>query len=114
MVVERGEIWWADLPEPKGSSPGFRRPILIIQADIFNQTNIKTVIAATITTNADLAKMLGNVSISGRSSGLPQNSVINVTQLFTVDKSLLLEYVGTLSARKMQQVDKGLRLVLSL
>jgi mRNA interferase MazF len=114
MVVERGEIWWADLPEPKGSSPGFRRPILIIQADIFNQTNIKTVIAATITTNADLAKMLGNVSISSRSSGLPQNSVINVTQLFTVDKSLLLEYVGTLSARKMQQVDKGLRLVLSL
>jgi mRNA interferase MazF len=114
MVVERGEIWWANLPEPKGSSPGFRRPILIIQADIFNQTNIKTVIAATITTNADLAKMLGNVSISSRSSGLPQNSVINVTQLFTVDKSLLLEYVGTLSARKMQQVDKGLRLVLSL
>jgi mRNA interferase MazF len=55
MVVERGEIWWADLPEPKGLSPGFRRPILIIQADIFNQTNIKTVIAATITTNADLA-----------------------------------------------------------
>ena len=114
MVVERGEIWWANLPEPKGSSPGFRRPILIIQADIFNQTNIKTVIAATITTNADLAKMLGNVSISNRSSGLPQNSVINVTQLFTVDKSLLLEYVGALSARKMQQVDKGLRLVLSL
>ena len=114
MVVERGEIWWANLPEPKGSSPGFRRPILIIQADIFNQTNIKTVIAATITTNADLAKMLGNVSISSRSSGLPRNSVINVTQLFTVDKSLLLEYVGTLSARKMQQVDKGLRLVLSL
>ena len=114
MVVERGEIWWADLPEPKGSSPGFRRPILIIQADIFNQTNIKTVIAATITTNADLAKMLGNVSISSRSSGLPQNSVINVTQLFTVDKSLQLEYVSALSARKMQQVDKGLRLVLSL
>ena len=114
MVVERGEIWWADLPEPKGSSPGFRRPILIIQADIFNQTNIKTVIAATIITNADLAKMLGNVSISSRLSGLPQNSIINVTQLFTVDKSLLLEYVGTLSARKMQQVDKGLRLVLSL
>ena len=114
MVVERGEIWWANLPEPVGSSPGFRRPVLIIQSDIFNQTKIKTVVAASITTNADLAGMLGNVSISSKISGLPKDSIINVTQLLSIDKSLLLEYVGTLSARKMQQVDKGLRLVLSL
>jgi mRNA interferase MazF len=104
MVVERGEIWWANLPDPIGSSPGFRRPVLIIQSDIFNQTKIKTIIAASITTNVDLASMLGNVSLNRKSSGLPKDSVINVTQLLTIDKSLLLEYVGTLSARKMQQV----------
>lgn len=110
----RGEIWWADLPEPTGSAPGLPHPVLIIQADSFNRSAINTFIVAVISSNTNLAESFGNVLISPRASGLPKDSVVNITQLFTVDKSLLLEYVGTLSERKMQQVDKGLRLVLSL
>ena len=114
MVIRRGEIWWADLPEPTGSGPGLPHPVLIIQADSFNQSAINTAVIAVITSNANLANSLGNVLLSSLASGLPKDSVVNITQLFTIDKSLLLEYVGTLSGRKMQQVDKGLRLVLSL
>lgn len=114
MVINRGEIWWADLPEPSGSSPGYRRPVVIIQSDIFNKTNLNTSIAALVTTNLELEKMRGNVLLKKQHSGLPKDSVVNVTQVFTLDKRLLLELVGTLSERKMEQIDKGLRLVLSL
>jgi len=114
MVVERGQIWWADLGEPRGSSPGFERPVIVIQSDFFNQTSINTAIVAIITTTLRLAEMPGNVSITPRASGLDEESVVNVTQLFTVDKDALYEFVGTLSERKMEQVENGLRLVLSL
>ena len=114
MVIERGQIWWADLGEPRGSSPGFHRPIVIIQSNFFNRARINTLIAAIITTNLRLAKMPGNILLSQRSSGLEKESVVNVTQLFTVDRDDLLEFVGTLSERKMEQLDEGLRLVLSL
>ena len=114
MVIERGEIWWADLGEPRGSSPGFHRPIVIIQSDFFNKTAINTLIVAITTTNLRLAKMPGNVLLSQRSSGLKEESVVNISQLFTIDRSDLLEFVGTLSERKMEQIDEGLRLVLSL
>lgn len=114
MVINRGEIWWADLPEPAGSAPGYRRPVVVIQSDNFNKTNLNTSIAASITTNLDLAEMRGNVFLKRQQSGLPKDSVINVTQIFTLDKSLLDEYVGTLTERKMEQIEKGLRLVLSL
>jgi mRNA interferase MazF len=114
MVIERGQIWWADLGEPRGSSPGYHRPIVIIQSDFFNQTLINTLIAAIITTNLRLADMPGNVSLTKRVSGLDEDSVVNITQLFTIDRTTLLEYVGTLSERKMEQIDEGLRLVLNL
>lgn len=114
MVIGRGEIWWTDLGEPRGSSPGFMHPVLIIQSDFFNRTQINTVVAAVITTNLLLAKMPGNILLTERASGLKKESVLNVSQLFTLDRSDLLEYVGTLSERKMEQVEKGLRLVLSL
>jgi len=114
MVINRGEIWWADLPEPAGSAPGFRRPVLIIQSDNFNKTNLKTSIVAIITTNLDLAEMRGNVLLKKAQSDLPKESVVNITQLFTIDKRLLLEYIGTIPERKMEQIEKGLRLVLSL
>lgn len=114
MVIERGEIWWADLGEPRGSSPGFKRPVLIIQSDFFNRTKINTLVAAIITTNLLLAKMPGNVLLSEKAGGLKQESVLNVSQIFTLDRNDLLEYVGALSAKKMEQVDTGLRLVLSL
>ena len=108
MVIERGEIWWADLPEPRGSIPGFEHPVVIIQSDSFNKSNIKTLIVALITSNLDRAAMPGNVALSKRASGLEKESVVNVTQIFTVDKTDLFEYVGTLSERKMEQIENGL------
>ena len=114
MVINRGDVWWADLPEPTGSSPGYRRPVVIIQSDVFNQTSLNTSIIALVSTNLELEKMRGNVLLKKHQSGLPKDSVINVTQVFTLDKSLLHEFVETLSERKMEQVDEGLRLVLSL
>ena len=114
MVVTRGEIWWADLPEPTGSSPGYRRPVIIIQSEGFNRTNLNTSIVATISTNLELAEMRGNVLLKKHQSELPKDSVVNVTQIFTLDKTLLFEYFSTISERKMEQIDNGLRLVLAL
>ena len=114
MVIERGEIWWADLPEPVGSSPGLPRPVLIVQSDKFNRSRINTVVIAIITTNLKLANAEGNVLLTARQSNLPKDSVVNVSQLFTIDESFLRDYVGALPGKKMQQVDDGLRLVLFL
>lgn len=112
--MERGEIWWASLPTPTGSGPGYRRPVLIIQSDAFNQSRISTVIVAAITSNTLLAQAPGNVSLTARASGLPHDSVVNVSQLLTLDKGLLTEYVHNLPARAIAKVDRGLRMVLSL
>jgi mRNA interferase MazF len=114
MEIERGEIWWTDLPEPKGSMPGYRHPVLILQSDEFNDSGIDTFIGAVITSNLRLANMPGNVEVSPQQSGLIYNSVVNVTQIVTANRMDLLEFVGRLSDRKMQQVEDGLRLVLSL
>ncbi len=114
MVIGRGEIWWADLGEPRGSSPGFHRPVVIIQSDSFNQSQINSLVVAIVTTSLRLGEMPGNVALSERVSGLEEKSVVNVSQIFTLDQSDLLEYVGTVSERKMEQIDEGLRLVLSL
>lgn len=113
-MVKRGEIWWADLPEPQGSSPGFRRPVLVIQSNRFNKSKINTVIVAIITGNTKYKDSFGNVLLKAKSSGLPKDSVVNVSQLYTMDERFLLEYIETLSDRKIEQVDKGLRIVLSL
>ncbi len=102
------------MPEPIGSSPGYRRPVVVVQSDIFNRTNLRTVIVALITTSIIRAEINGNVLLKKQQSGLPKDSVVNVTQVFTIDETLLIEYVETLSERKMEQIDKGLRLVLSL
>jgi mRNA interferase MazF len=112
--VRRGEIWWADLGPPRGSTPGYRRPALVIQSDQFNDTNISTVLVAPITSQLRRAASPGNVEISERESGLPRRSVVNVTQVLAVDRSDLIERVGTLSGRRMAEVDQGLRLVLGL
>jgi mRNA interferase MazF len=114
MVARRGEIWWADLPDPVGSGPGYRRPVLIVQDDEFNESLIGTVIVAAITRNTNLAKAKGNVGVTRLQSGLPKDSVINVSQLLTIDKTLLVEMVGHLSEGKMDQVSAGLRIVLSI
>jgi mRNA interferase MazF len=112
--VQRGEIWWADLPEPRRSKPGFRRPVLVVQADSFNRSRIQTVLVAVITSNLDLADAPGNVVVPAHASGLPRDSVVNVSQVLTLDRSFLTEHAGTLPARLQASVDAGLRFVLQL
>ena len=112
--MQRGEIWWAALPAPIGSEPGYRRPMLIIQSDIFTRSAIKTVLCTAITSNLHLAAAPGNVRIAARTSGLPKPSVVNVSQVTTIDRSFLKARIKTLDADTMRQIDEGLRLVLSL
>ena len=114
MVIKRGEIWWVELPEPLGSGPGYKRPLVIIQSNEFNKSKINTIIAAVITSNTHLAAAPGNVLLSSKKSKLPKESVINVSQIITIDKSFLTERVHTLSNRVMTQVDEGVKLVLKL
>lgn len=113
-MITRGEIWWASLPAPVASEPGFRRPLLVIQSNDFNQSRISTVIAAVITSNLRLADAPGNVLLSKKESGLPKQSVVNVSQLITVDKSFFTEKIGSVSALKLKEIEAGIRLVLSL
>ena len=112
--MTRGEIWWADLPDPRGSEPGFRRPVLIIQANSFNQSSIQTVVVAIISSNLRLADAPGNVFLPSKLSGLPKDSVVNVSQVLTLDRSFLADEVDRLPGRLVAQVDAGLRLVLEL
>lgn len=110
----RGEIWWANLPEPVGSEPGYRRPVLVIQDDVFNQSRINTVIVVIITSNTQLAEAPGNVLLPCEVSGLSRDSVANVSQIFTVDKTFLTERIGSLPDYLQEEVDEGLRTVLYL
>jgi mRNA interferase MazF len=112
--IQRGEVWWADLPEPRRSEPGYRRPVLVVQADSFNLSRIQTAIVAAIATNMELAAAPGNVLLPARSAGLPRDSVVNVSQLLTLDRSFLTEQAGTLPPRLQRSVDEGLRTVLQL
>lgn len=112
--MKRGEIWWANLPSPIGSGPGYKRPVLIVQANPFNASRIATAIVAVITSNLALAEAPGNVRIAKADSGLPQASVVNVSQLITLDRSVLSGKVKALSGAAMDKVDSGLRLVLAL
>lgn len=114
MEVKRGEVWWADLAQPEGSAPGFRRPVLVVQSNEFNRSRIGTVVAAAITSNLALAIAPGNVSLGKRSVGLKRETVVNVSQIVTLDKEFLAQRVGRLPALKFRQVEEGLRLVLGL
>jgi mRNA interferase MazF len=110
----RGEIWWADHLSPLGSGPGFRRPVLIVQSDSFNESRIRTLIVAMITTNLRLAGAPGNVLLPARPELLKRDSVVNVSQLFSVDRSLLTDYVGRIPDQILAQVGVGLRFILAL
>ena len=114
MVVERGEVWWADLDEPTGSEPGYRRPVLIMQADAFNRSRLQTTIAVVLTSNLRLIDAPGNVLVPKSASGLPKDSVANVSQVVTLDRDFLTERTGKLPARLRAAVDAGLKLVLDL
>ena len=113
-MIRRGEVWWAELPEPVASEPGYRRPVLIVQSDEFNRSRIRTVIAAVLTTNLRLAAAPGNVLVAAGEAGLPRDSVVNVSQVVTVDKAFLAERAGFIGGRAMLAVENGLRTVLAL
>ena len=112
--MRRGEIWWASLGNPVGSGPGYRRLMLVVQSDEFNESAIRTSVCATITSNMRLAAAPGNVRISRRVSRLPNDSVVNVSQLITLDKSLLTEKVSRLPAESLREVEAGIKLVLAI
>jgi len=114
VVIQRGDIWWANLPEPAGSEPGFRRPVLVIQSDGFNRSRIETVIILVITSNLRLAGAPGNVLLPHKLTGLSKDSVANVSQVLTTDKSFLSEKVGSLPPILFREVENGLRLVMGL
>jgi mRNA interferase MazF len=113
-TARRGDIWWADLPVPRGSEPGFARPVLVVQSDTFNASAIRTVIAVGVTSNLRLANVPGSVRLTRRQSGLPRESVINISQMITVDKSDLTTKVRRVSDGVMAEVDAAMRLVLDL
>lgn len=110
----RGEVWWAELPEPVASEPGYRRPVLIVQSDDFNRSRIRTVISVVLTTNLRLAEAPGNVLVTKENTTLPRDSVANVSQVITLDKIFLMERVSRVSERIMMSVEDGLRTVLAL
>lgn len=114
MEIARGEVWWADLDEPSGSSPGFRRPVLIVQADAFNRSRLQTVIAVVLTSNLRLVAAPGNVLVPASVSRLTRDSVANASQLVTLDRAFLGERVGRVPPRIMRALEDGLRLVLGL
>jgi mRNA interferase MazF len=114
LTLKRGEIWWASLPEPSGSGVGLRRPVLVVQANPFNESRIATVVVLVITSNLSLADAPGNVRISKSESGLPKPSVINVSQVITLDRALLTDRVKTLPQSVVGEVNEGLRLVLAV
>jgi mRNA interferase MazF len=112
VVISQGEIWWADLPAPTGSGPGFRRPVVVLQSDALNQSRISTAICVPLTSNLKWALAPGNVSLSARVTGLPKDSVANVSQIISLDKSLLSEFVGKLPRHKLELLFSGIDLVL--
>jgi len=114
VVVHRGEIWWTDLAEPRGSEPGFRHPVLVVQADSFNRSRLRTVVGLVLSSNARLLDAPGNVLIPARDSGLPRDSVANVTQFVTIERDLLEDRAGKVPARILARVEAGVRLVLDL
>jgi mRNA interferase MazF len=112
--MKRGELWWAALPDPRGSEPGYRRPVLIVQADPFNRSSIQTVIVAALTSNLRLAAAPGNVMLRRRESRLAKDSVVNVSQLATVGRQLLVARISQIPLQRMQEVDSGLHRVLAI
>jgi mRNA interferase MazF len=112
MVIHQGDIYWIDFEEPSGSGPGYRHPHVVVQNNLFNRSEIRTVVVCALTSNLKRASAPGNVLLDKKETKLPKDSVINVSQVFTVDKSQLEEYVGTLSAKRVREILNGIKLVL--
>ena len=112
MVINQGDIYWIELEEPEGSEPGYKHPHVIVQNNLFNRSQIRTVLVCPLTTNLKRASAPGNVLLDKKESNLTKQSVVNVSQVFTVDKTQLDEYVGTLSVKRIAEILSGLKLVL--
>lgn len=112
MVIAQGEVWWADLGEPVGSEPGFRRPVLVVQCDSLNRSALATAVCVPLTSNLKWAAAPGNVALGARDTGLPKDSVANVSQIVTIDKGMLTERVGKVRAAKLELVFAGVDVVL--
>jgi len=112
VAVEQGETWWANLPEPTGSGPGFRRPVVVVQGDALNRSRIATVVCIPLTSNLTWAEAPGNVILSSKVTGLPKDSVANVSQIIALDRQCLSERVGKLPSKKLALVMSGIDVVL--
>jgi mRNA interferase MazF len=112
VVISQGEVWWADIPQPTGSEPGFRRPVVVVQGDALNRSRIATVVCVPLTSNLKWADAPGNVLLAARSTSLPKDSVANVSQILALDKAYLTDRVGKLSAGKVEVVLAGIDVVL--
>ena len=112
MVISQGEVWWADLPTPVGSGPGYRRPVVVVQGDAFNASAIGTVVSVPLTSTLRWADAPGNVRLAARSTGLPRDSVANVSQIVTLDRTVLTERIGKLSRARIDLVLAGIDVVL--
>ena len=108
MVIAQGEVWWADMADPAGSEPGYRRPVVVVQGDAFNASTLQTVVCVALTSNTRWADAPGNVLLTARATGLPKPSVANVTQLVTLDRGVLTERAGRLSASNLALVLAGI------
>jgi mRNA interferase MazF len=114
VVVERGDVLWADLGEPDGSEPGYRRPVIVVQDNAFNRSRLRTVIVVPMTSNLHYVQFPGNVLLLAKASGLPNDSVALVSQVSAVDRDFLGEAVGKIRGQRLKAIDSGLRLVLGL
>jgi mRNA interferase MazF len=112
VVISQGDIWWADLPDPTGSGPGFRRPVVVVQGDALNRSRISTVVCVPITSNVKWAKAPGNIMLPPRLTGLSKDSVANVSQVVTIDKGLLTERTGRRPRAQLRLVLSGIDVVL--
>jgi mRNA interferase MazF len=112
MVISQGEIHWIDLEEPQGSEPGYRHPHVVVQNNLFNHSRIRTVLVCPLTSNLKRADTPGNVLLDKSEANLSKQSVVNVSQVFTVDKAQLGEHIGTLSAQRVRQILDGIKLVI--
>ncbi|MDI6775866.1 MAG: type II toxin-antitoxin system PemK/MazF family toxin [Syntrophales bacterium] len=111
MVIKQGEIYWVDLSEPKGSEPGYRHPHIVIQNNLFNASRINTIVVCSLTSNLNRAKAPGNVLLNKGEANLPRKSVVNISQIFTVNKSDLVEKIGQVSTKRIMEILDGIKLL---
>ena len=113
MVINQGDVFWVELTEPSGSEPGYRHPHVVIQNNLFNRSRISTVVVCALTSNIKRGKSPGNVLLKTGEANLPKQSVINISQIFTINKDDLVEKIGSLSSTRMNEVFDGIELLIS-